>query len=146
MQRPPLPLYIVTSALQLLFVWFVRKGIRAFGHSLGKLLGRTWTKPLDAFRDVVIAALFFLGLNLCTIALSRAFGAVPEAPKFLLPHTAIEIAGSIVLSLLYQGWRATLIIFFYALAFGILAAWRKSILPGMIAHSAIDIVGGLASR
>lgn len=182
----PLPLYLMTSALQLLFVWFVRKGLRAYGHSLGELLGRTWRKPFDGIRDLALAASFFIALNLLTVALYRALGITPEAPKFFLPHTGIEIGSWIVLSLLagsceeivyrgylqrqfaailrslplaviaqalvfalghlYQGWRATGIIFLYGMAFGLLAAWRKSILPGMIAHSAIDIVSGLAAR
>ena len=43
----------------------------------------------------------------------------------------------------YQGWRPALITAVYGVAFGLLAAWRKSIIPGAIAHSLIDIIGGL---
>lgn len=47
---------------------------------------------------------------------------------------------------LYQGGRPAAVTAIYGLAFGLLAAWRKSILPGAIAHSIIDIIGGLAPR
>jgi hypothetical protein len=47
---------------------------------------------------------------------------------------------------LYQGWRPALVTSLYGLGFGLLAAWRRSILPGAIAHSLIDIIGGLANR
>ncbi|HEV7668717.1 MAG TPA: CPBP family intramembrane glutamic endopeptidase [Thermoanaerobaculia bacterium] len=44
---------------------------------------------------------------------------------------------------LYQGWRPALVTVVYGLAFGALAAWRRSIVPGAIAHSLIDVIGGL---
>jgi membrane protease YdiL (CAAX protease family) len=47
---------------------------------------------------------------------------------------------------LYQGWRPAMLTGVFGLAFGLLAAWRKSIVPGAIAHSLIDIVGGLVPR
>lgn len=43
----------------------------------------------------------------------------------------------------YQGWWPAALTALYGLAFGALAVWRRSILPGAIAHSAIDMVGGL---
>jgi|SRR6185295_3735228 len=47
---------------------------------------------------------------------------------------------------LYQGWRSALVTVVYGLAFGALAAWRRSIVPGAIAHSLVDVVGGLWPR
>jgi membrane protease YdiL (CAAX protease family) len=47
---------------------------------------------------------------------------------------------------LYQGWRPALLTVAYGLAFGALAAWRRSILPGAIAHALIDVIGGLWPR
>lgn len=44
---------------------------------------------------------------------------------------------------LYQGWRPTLVTAIYGLGFGLLAAWRRSIVPGAIAHALIDMLGGL---
>jgi membrane protease YdiL (CAAX protease family) len=47
---------------------------------------------------------------------------------------------------IYQGVRSTLVITVYGLLFGILAQWRSSMRPGMIAHALNDAVGGLALR
>jgi membrane protease YdiL (CAAX protease family) len=47
---------------------------------------------------------------------------------------------------IYQGVRSTLVITVYGLLFGILAQWRSSLRPGMIAHALNDTVGGLALR
>ncbi len=44
----------------------------------------------------------------------------------------------------YQGWRAAIVTGSYGLVFALLAGWRRSVIPGMIAHAAIDIIGGLA--
>ena len=45
---------------------------------------------------------------------------------------------------IYQGWRPALVTAIYGLVFGLVAAWRRSIIPGAIAHSIIDIAGGFA--
>jgi membrane protease YdiL (CAAX protease family) len=44
---------------------------------------------------------------------------------------------------IYQGWKPALVTSIYALVFGLLAAWRRSIIPGAIAHAAVDVLGGL---
>jgi membrane protease YdiL (CAAX protease family) len=43
---------------------------------------------------------------------------------------------------LYQGWRPALVTAIYGLIFGLVAAWRRSIIPGAIAHAIVDILGG----
>jgi membrane protease YdiL (CAAX protease family) len=43
----------------------------------------------------------------------------------------------------YQGAAMVIIISFYGCLFGLLAIWRKSLRPGMIAHFAQDAIGGL---
>ena len=43
----------------------------------------------------------------------------------------------------YQGSRMTILIAAYGLMFGILAHWRRSVRPGMIAHAWQDSLGGL---
>jgi membrane protease YdiL (CAAX protease family) len=43
----------------------------------------------------------------------------------------------------YQGARACLSIAIYGVLFTLLALWRKSLRPGMIAHAWTDIAGGL---
>ncbi len=51
---------------------------------------------------------------------------------------------------MYQGWKNAVSITIYGILFGALAAWRKSLRPGMIQHAAQDtfsgIVGGIALR
>ena len=43
----------------------------------------------------------------------------------------------------YQGVRSCLTISIYGALFTVLALWRKSLRPGMIAHAWTDIVSGL---
>jgi uncharacterized protein len=53
-----------------------------------------------------------------------------QAVVFAVPHA-------------YQGWRPALLTGVYGLAFGALAAARKSLRPGILAHALVDVVGGI---
>jgi uncharacterized protein len=44
---------------------------------------------------------------------------------------------------LYQGWRMAIVIGMYGLMFGVLAHWRRSVRPGMIAHAWQDALAGV---
>jgi len=44
---------------------------------------------------------------------------------------------------IYQGWKAVVVIIGIGLVLGSIAAWRRSLIPGTIAHSILDIIGGL---
>lgn len=46
----------------------------------------------------------------------------------------------------YQGWKFVVTISVFGILFGILAAWRKSVRPGMITHGWQDMVGGIALK
>jgi membrane protease YdiL (CAAX protease family) len=178
-----IPLYISVAALQLLFVWFVNKGIRAHGYSLVTLVGRRWKSATSALVDIFLGLAAVVLLRALTLSLRLAFGPTLAKVSFLLPHTFAEsvtwiclaaIAGiseelvfrgylqrqlwSLTQSLsvailsqaavfsvshLYQGWRPALVTGLYGLVFGFLAAWRRSIVPGAIAHAATDMLGGL---
>jgi len=46
----------------------------------------------------------------------------------------------------YQGWKLMLLITVYGLCFGLLAHWRRSLRPGMLAHALQDTAGGLLAR
>jgi membrane protease YdiL (CAAX protease family) len=46
----------------------------------------------------------------------------------------------------YQGGRRIILIGVYGALFGILAAWRKSLRPGMIGHTLQDALSGIAFR
>lgn len=47
---------------------------------------------------------------------------------------------------IYQGGKRAAVIAIYGMLFGILAAWRKSLKPGMIAHSWQDAISGISGR
>jgi uncharacterized protein len=44
---------------------------------------------------------------------------------------------------IYQGWKAVVVIIGIGLVLGSVAAWRRSLIPGTIAHCTLDILGGL---
>jgi uncharacterized protein len=44
---------------------------------------------------------------------------------------------------IYQGWKPALVTAIFGLVFGLVAAWRRSIIPSAIAHAIIDVMGGL---
>lgn len=46
----------------------------------------------------------------------------------------------------YQGWKYVLVIAVFGSMFGLLAHWRHSLRPGMLAHFLQDGVGGLVGR
>lgn len=179
-------LYFSIAALQLVFVWFVRLGIRARGGELRDLLGKRWRTPLDAARDTALGLLFVIALRFCSPFLQHLLGQFSANTNFLLPKGPAEsflwvavsilagvceelvyrgylqrqlwaLSGSLPLAVglqaaifavghAYQGWRPAVITGIYGLAFGLLAAWRKSLLPGAIAHALIDVIGGLFPR
>jgi membrane protease YdiL (CAAX protease family) len=179
-------LYVSIAALQLLFVWFIHKGIQARNGSLRDLIGKPWRSPFDGLRDTALALLLVLGLRGCSAALQYFLGQSLANTGFLLPNGSLELllwvgvaitagaseeivyrgylqpqlwalSGSLSLSItlqalifgvahVYQGWRPALITAVYGLVFGLLAAWRKSIVPGAIAHSLTDVIAGLFRR
>ena len=181
-----IPLYASLAILQLLFVWFVRLGVRAYGRSILDLLGKRWRSSLDVGRDFALAAALIAILLGFSKLVQHFLGPSSAKVAFLLPHGPLEsvlwlgvaaiagiseeivyrgylqpqlraLSGNLALAIglqaiifaighLYQGWKPAIITGIYGMAFGILAAWRKSIIPGMIAHSIIDIIGGLVRR
>jgi membrane protease YdiL (CAAX protease family) len=46
----------------------------------------------------------------------------------------------------YQGWKLMFIIALYGAGFGLLAQWRRSLRPGILAHALQDIASGLLAR
>ena len=46
----------------------------------------------------------------------------------------------------YQGWKYMLLIWVFGILFGLLAHWRGSLRPGILAHFIQDSVGGLVLR
>jgi membrane protease YdiL (CAAX protease family) len=64
---------------------------------------------------------------------STALGVIVSAVLFTLGHA-------------YQGWFLASQVGLLGLMLGILAAWRKSLRPGIIAHGAQDIISGVLSK
>ena len=62
-----------------------------------------------------------------------------------LPSAIALQAGVFGSAHVYQGWKLAIGITAYGFAFGLLAAWRKSLLPGILAHAVTDIIGGIVS-
>ncbi|HSB63163.1 MAG TPA: CPBP family intramembrane glutamic endopeptidase [Thermoanaerobaculia bacterium] len=62
-----------------------------------------------------------------------------------LPAAILLQAAAFAVPHMYQGWRAALGTGIYGLAFGVLAAARKSLRPGILAHALVDVVGGITS-
>ena len=63
-----------------------------------------------------------------------------------------SVAGGIVLQAIafalshgYQGWRFVLLIAVLAAMLGLLANWRRSLRPGMIAHALQDGITGIVA-
>jgi hypothetical protein len=72
----------------------------------------------------------YLQRQLIVMTRSRTAGVVLAAAIFGLAH-------------LYQGWRMAIVIGFYGLMFGVLAYWRRTVRPGMIAHAWHDALSGV---
>jgi len=72
--------------------------------------------------------------------LQRQFGALTRAAAggIILQGIAFGAAHG------YQGWRYMLMIAVFGILFGLLAEWRRSLRPGMLAHFLQDGIGGLA--
>ena len=64
-----------------------------------------------------------------------------SAPAGILLSAAIFGAGHA-----YQGPRPAVLIALYGLMFGLLAHWRKTVRPGMMAHAWQDTMSGLILR
>jgi CAAX protease family protein len=181
-----IPFYLSIGALQLLFLWFVRKGVRSRERSVLDLVGRNSSALSAIFMDLLLAIGFAMVLRSCAMIIQQLLGLSVGRPVFLLPVGPGEsvlwilvsivagcceeivfrgylqrqiwaITGSLTLALMlqaivfafahaYQGWFAAVLTGVYGVAFGMLAAWRRTIRPGIFAHCLIDIIGGLARR
>jgi len=65
-----------------------------------------------------------------------------------LPVTAAIFAQAVIFSIghIYEGVNAVIVITVYAVLFGLLAWWRKSLRPGMIGHFCFDFLAAFLSR
>jgi uncharacterized protein len=175
--------------LTLLFEWFlfaiVLAGVRRSGAPILVVLGDRWHSVRQVFRDIGIAAAFWLvsaGL-LWVLGRLLRIASLGRNMDFLFPHGSAEITLWLMLSVTagiceemifrgylqrqfialtknaaagillsgavfgaahaYQGFRMVILIALYGAMFGILAHWRGSVRPGMIAHAWQDSLSGV---
>jgi membrane protease YdiL (CAAX protease family) len=128
--------------------WFVWEGSdRAMHHLLGpsdvrnvrSLLPRT---TLEIFLWILVS----ISAGVCEEFvfrgyLQRQFAAMTRVPAALVLQAVV-----FGVSHGYQGWKQVVIISVLGMLFGLLAHWRKSLVPGMAAHAWADIYSGLLSR
>jgi CAAX amino terminal protease family. len=72
----------------------------------------------------------FLQRQLLTLTRSAAIAIVVQAVIFGASHA-------------YQGWKPVVIIMVYGLLAGVLAHWRRTLRPGIVAHAWQDLAAGL---
>jgi membrane protease YdiL (CAAX protease family) len=180
-----LALYLQTLAFEWLLLAFILWGVRRSGASPAAVLGDRWSSPLEFWRDLRVAVVFWFASLIALGVLARALGIANqrESVRFLLPNGPAEIAIWVVLSItagiceeavfrgylqrqflaathnpplaialsavvfgaghIYQGYRGAILIACYGAMFGILAHWRNSVRPGMLAHAWQDTMSGL---
>jgi len=122
--------------------------LRAAGPILYRFLGG-WSSqtgfllPVSRAESVVWIALS-VAAGVCEELVYRGYlqrqlwSVTGNLPAALILQAAIFSVGHI-----YQGWKPALVTGIYGLIFGLLAALRRSVVPGAIAHALADIIGGL---
>lgn len=122
--------------------------LRYLGPLLFQLLGRWLTAtgfllPKSTSESVVWIAVS-IAAGVCEEIVYRGYlqrqlwSLTRSLPAALVLQSMIFGLGHI-----YQGWKPALVTAVYGLIFGLVAAGRRSIIPGAIAHAAVDIIGGL---
>ena len=122
--------------------------LRYLGPVLFRLVGR-WTSqtgfllPATLSESVVWVAVS-LAAGICEELVYRGYlqGQLWSLTKSLPAALALQ---SVIFGFghIYQGWKPALVTAIYGLVFGLVAAWRRTIVPGAIAHALVDILGGL---
>jgi membrane protease YdiL (CAAX protease family) len=121
--------------------------LRAAGPTLYRLLGG-WSSQTGFLLPVSRAE------SVGWIAVSVAAGVCEEVVyRGYLQRQLWSVTGNLTAALIlqaaifslghiYQGWKPALVTAIYGLIFGLLAALRRSVIPGAIAHAIADIIGG----
>jgi uncharacterized protein len=129
--------------------WIVVLGVLAVA---GYLLGTSRTVP-KAVRmllprtpaEIAVWILLAIIAGFCEETIFRGY----FQRQFLALTGSVEAAAVLQACVfgsahLYQGWKNAVTITIYGILFGALAAWRKSLRPGMIQHAAQDTFSGIA--
>jgi len=129
-------------ALPFWIVW------EATGRLAHRLLGHDQAKSLDVVLplgavEIVLWVAVSISAGFCEEVVFRGY----------LQKQFYALTGSIVLAVLlqgivfgighsYQGLKQVIVITLLGVLYGVLAAWRKNLRPGMLAHAWSDVVGG----
>jgi hypothetical protein len=88
-----IPLYVTSILFEWAVLAYIVWGVRRHGASLEAVLGPSWTSPRRFFKDLGIAAAFWLGSGILLVIFSRLLRADTAAQvQFMLPRTTVEIA------------------------------------------------------
>jgi uncharacterized protein len=126
--------WIVAATLLWIFGWLLR--IAAPGHNVSMLPQRgielTFWIALSVTAGICEETIFrgYLQRQFMALTKSAPAGILLSAATFGAAHA-------------YQGFRMTILIALYGAMFGILAYWRGSVRPGMIAHAWQDSLNGM---
>ena len=139
---------ISTVAVDLVLAGSAVLFLRWLGPVLFQLLGR-WTLntgfllPATTSESVLWVAVS-AAAGICEEFVFRGYlqrqlwSLLRSLPVALFCQAIIFGAGHV-----YQGWKPALITAIYGLIFGLLFAWRRSIVSGALAHVIVDVLGGL---
>jgi membrane protease YdiL (CAAX protease family) len=126
--------WIVAAGLLWLFGWFLR--IHENGAAIAAMLPHgvvelTCWIALSVSAGICEETIFrgYLQPQFMALTKSAPAGILLSAAAFGAAHA-------------YQGFRMTILISLYGAMFGILAYWRRSVRPGMIAHAWQDSLNG----
>jgi membrane protease YdiL (CAAX protease family) len=122
--------------------------VRYLGPTLFQLLGRWSSQTAFLLPATLVESLVWVAVSIaagiCEELVYRGYlqGQLWSLTRSLPAALALQ---SVIFGFghIYQGWKPALVTAIYGLVFGLVAAWRRSIVPGAIAHAVVDILGGL---
>ncbi len=114
-----------------------------------RLLGRSTAKSVDVLLpqspvEIGLWIAVCLTAGFCEEAVFRGY--LQKQLQALTGSAAVAVVGQAVFFGIahgYQGWKNVVVIMVLGVLYGLLARWRKSTRPGMIAHAWSDVYGGL---
>jgi membrane protease YdiL (CAAX protease family) len=158
---------VIYEFLLLGYVWLF--GLRRYKVTLGEIIGGKWLRWGDFWRDIGIALMFWIVvvavlvvLSLTTLELGVFLVLVCSAGfceevifRGYLQRQFTAWTGNVPAGIalqavvfgaahMYQGGKAVFVLSIYGGMFGILAAMRQSLRPGIIQHTAQDAMSGVA--
>lgn len=115
----------------------VKQSVRELQQRIGSIF------PVGAL-EISVFVLLSSTAGFCEEVIYRGYFQRQLAGLFRVTWIAIIVQGLIFgASHGYEGWRKMVQIAVFGILFGVLAHWRKSLRPGMIAHATHDIFQGI---